>query len=51
MAVTMDEMLTEGLNDLIDRTSVLDVLLTLAAVLEARNYSAEATMVAEAAEL
>lgn len=45
------EMLTEGLNDLIDQSSVEDVLIVLAQVLESRNFSAEAELVSQAAEL
>lgn len=47
----ISEMLTEGLNNLINESSVLDVLLVLAEVLEKRHYTAEAALVSQAAEL
>lgn len=49
--MNVNEILTEELDALVEKTSVLDVLLVLAQVLEARNYSAEAALVAQAAEL
>jgi hypothetical protein len=47
----ISEMLTAELNDLISKSSVLDVLLVLAEVLEKRHYTAEAALVSQAAEL
>ena len=51
MAVTMNEMITQDLTSLIERTSAQDVLLILAQVLRDKCFIEEADLVDQAANI